>query len=527
MLILVSVSVSAQWTFTPDPPGIFVDIEFIDDTLYAGGSSQWPLISGPPRVTRLVGSTWSNNDPPADATLDLEEFNNGIAAGNNVGDFGTGLVTILPSFGGSWSINNPPLPGINNEVKDLEVGPDGKLYVSGLGDLNVFPNEAGRVYRCTAPCTAPGDYEQLTDISNNNGQDMAIAANSDIYVAGAEFIVDSDLAQVDVSTDGGTTWTDINPPSGFNIKEIINIIIGSNGYLYVVGAGEQPSKGKVAVYDGSAWYDISPSGYTNIFGLIEYQGKIFIGGSDFSNQIGYVHSCNLPCLSPSWTQLPTPEGVFFIADYAESSDGKLYGSGLSTEFTGKIFYLDLPTASKAITLKNQFLMPEVCKEYDSKVDNYWSYVNEVSTPNNDVETKKYETFSNALEEWDSIFTTGGISIFELYKFNSLLAKKINLLGQILVESKDLVESYEYNDFRLATTSIEALASECLSTLEIEAEFCLNGKDINGNSCEIQEVYIPKSTTSEKPLMPMITGMAFTDVEGSTSPAVLALGGFTL
>lgn len=272
----------STWSdITPTPGMASSSISFIGTRLYIGskytedGGTTWNEIneevtSSDTELFSLITS--DPNDPNTLYMVSLRGFAKSTDGGANWSDSVEGILgVVVNDIAQSTDKNTVYLAvtaGIAKSI-DFTTGPTWSypIDVTGNGSamnavLLIDPTApdtvlagAGRIYLSNNGGTS---WTEATISSSNFGNsdsvtDFAMTSNGDII---ATFSADIASGGVLISTDSGSTWSDLsltgNPPAN---------TVATLGNTVIVGTGSEsdldPSKRGIFVYDGSSWTEIS------------------------------------------------------------------------------------------------------------------------------------------------------------------------------------------------------------------------------------------------------------------------------
>lgn len=199
-------------------------------------------------------------------------------------------VNVMGRIDGIWNIMNY---GMNNSVADLEFGRKGELVAGGAFDIVNYDPDAIDPFRDSDLVTYWDGQKWVQMVPGSSGglfvvNDVAIAANGDIYVTG-DFTSIGGVAANRIARWNGSAWSALG--TGLN-NDGIHISIDARGNLYVGGdfttAGGITAN-RIARWDGSKWHGLGQyNGFNNqVFSIaVSPDGDYLYVGGAFTDQNG-------------------------------------------------------------------------------------------------------------------------------------------------------------------------------------------------------------------------------------------------
>jgi hypothetical protein len=144
--------------------------------------------------------------------------------------------------------------------EEFQIGSGARMTdVWGTSEVNVFAGSTQGVWRFDGLSWSPmSNHDHVTAMSGSGA--------SDIYAAGVDSLFENGI----VRRFDGTTWTEIYSQPGMYIPSIESI---GPGEAVIIEADQDALTGRLLMYNGSSWDDISPSEVTN-FSAIGWNEKL-------------------------------------------------------------------------------------------------------------------------------------------------------------------------------------------------------------------------------------------------------------
>lgn len=182
--------------------------------------------------------------------------------------------------------------GLNNNVRSMAEGPDGKIYVGGAFTNAGGVSAADYLARWN-PVTAA--WEAVVSGLNQIVQCMAFDANGDLYIGGYFTDLGSSSGDYIVKLSGLDSYPATVTALGTGTNNtVFDIKISSEGDIYVGGmftsAGGVANTSRIAKWNGTTWSALSTGLNSTVYALaFAPNGDLYIGGA-FTN-VSYPRIC--------------------------------------------------------------------------------------------------------------------------------------------------------------------------------------------------------------------------------------------
>jgi len=239
---------------------------------------------------------------------------------------------ILQRLAGVWS-RVAAANTLNNPVRCIAFKPDRNYYAGGLFTVwgATTLNRIAHYNRDTDAWTALGS----TPGANGAVYALALAANGDLYAAGAFTAMDGEANTNRIARWSGGDWYALG--SGMN-GDVWALALAPDGTLYAAGdfttAGGVAAVG-IAKWNGTAWSAVGASTVAGGRALaIGIDGRIYIGGT-FANFGGVAAADNIAQYTGSaWAAIGSAGANAEVDALLVSRNGDLYAGGQFTSIGG-------------------------------------------------------------------------------------------------------------------------------------------------------------------------------------------------
>ncbi len=201
-------------------------------------------------------------------------------------DYDIGVFSLTPAGDTNWVyLYDGPNSGNEKGPLDICCGADGNIYVTGI--VKAATDDIGILSLTPAGDT---NWTFLYDGPENGNEAMpvlACAPDSTVYIAGVVNAVTDDIIVLHLTGLGDTSWTYLYDGPGSGNEAVADIIIGSDGNIYITGTAAVVSNDVLLLcmttsgdtswsflYNGAA--DGDDEGTGSVFGS---DGNVYVSGT--------------------------------------------------------------------------------------------------------------------------------------------------------------------------------------------------------------------------------------------------------